>query len=189
MKKSEFMHMIKAIVAEEVRRQLPGIIKEAVTKQTQQKPAKVKPKKERSLEEIFESELQKVTLGTDEDPIPEAKPNSNRGIYNDKFEQDDLNQKAQTQKLPEHVRKLLDPASNPMAHLYEGINLNDVSRMDKPQSVASSVVEIPQQLTNKWSNIMSKLNNSNNGPMKKSPEAEMRELEMKRKMLEIKVGG
>ena len=167
--------MLRAIVAEEIRKQLPNVLsemylKKIVTENTSKVQNSQVPKK-KTFEDIFEAELEKnnkVSFGEDDDEIPEPQEPSNRGIYNDKFENTNPT-----------LKKLLDP-SNPFAAIYEGT----IRSQQQEQAVEVQHNKPQQEQVKKWSHIMNAL--SNNSKMDKSPEARMRELEMQRKALDEK---
>jgi hypothetical protein len=104
MKKTDLVAMIRTIVAEEVRKQLPHIVAEMYFRNGSQ------PLREKTLEDTFEDELTR-----NRESVPRPMNNSDEGIY------DDSGPFGRKNEGSTRVASLLLSNQNPMAELYETI--------------------------------------------------------------------
>jgi len=166
MKKPDLMEMIRAVVAEEVRKQLPGVVSEMylrklVSEQTQPQPEQ----RQKSFEEVFEDEMQS---------IPEPLNNSNDGIYH----------KGPIQRKSEAVSSRLMSDDNPMAMMYEGVS----PIAPEGETSMAPTTNIPLQAIPGMQNNFSKfLKPAATGPMQNTPSAEERRLNEMRSKLDAVV--
>jgi len=177
MKTKELVEMIRVIVAEEVRKQLPNVVSEMYLKRLiedsgpkykVEKQVTAQPKK--SFSEIFEDEINSLR----NEETPEPLDNEDDGIY----QQSSVIHK-------ESVRDRLTSPDNPFAAMYEGVVPNE-QKAQSPKGIDPNVFGDPKQ----YGKFFKKMNEvaGPKGPMAQTDDAKMRELELRRRQLdEIKV--
>jgi len=173
MKKSELVSIIRTIVAEEVRKQLPGIVTEMylrkiVTEQSGGSSFTPRQKK-MSLEDTFEQEMQRKR----DEHVPESMDNSDEGIY----------AKGPIGRKNEAARSALLSPDNPFAAMYE----DTVRRQNEEDSreVGAPIVGDFSTMNEIYKRM--KESSSSNRPMQQTAEAQLRDLEMRRAALDAKV--
>lgn len=159
MKKSQFEKIVRSIVAEELKKILPQVVSEMYLRKL-----------------VNESGMRSSASGWDsnsleddqdyeyEDNVPHAMRNDDMGIYQDS-------------SLIKKENKLLSD-DNPMAVMYKDIAAKS---MQENKAQKKSLSNFDFRTINE---INKKLNNTQAGYMKKSPEAEMRRIEEMRKLLD-----
>jgi len=159
MKKTDVVEMIRAIVAEEVRKQLPGVVSEMYLRKLVSEAAQP-PRRELSFEEAYEEEMQSV---------PQPLRNSDEGIY----------QKGPITRKNEVVSRLMSQ-DNPMSHLYEGVSPID------PNTPAGNVPQtnIPLNAIPGMQNFSKFMKPNTSGPMPNTPSSEERRLAAMRSKLD-----
>lgn len=189
MKASQLVEMIRKIVAEEVKKQLPGIVSEMYLKKIvsetvahQPEPFFVEHKPETrplSLEQAFEIEMAKLR----DESIPEPLDNDDEGIY----------QQGTITRKNESVRNKL-MVEGPYAAMFEGV----VPTNQRAAQAVTSVPIIPPTEVDtsgrkviadpsKYGEIFRRSQgHSPKSSMKQTPEAEMRRIQQMREMLDAK---
>lgn len=181
MKKSQLTEMIRAIVAEEVRKQLPNVVSEMYLKKLVSEASIP----ETSWEDSFDAELQRRS-----EFIPEPMMNSDEGAYQRGGRIKRKNE-SQKQKNESIAGKLLS-RENEMSYLYEGlspIRNQESGQMDTP-NVAAPVTDVPLDALGLKPGMFKGTDfnkPSSNAPMRQSAEAEQRRIENLRASLDIKV--
>lgn len=114
--------MISAVVAEELRKQLPGVVESVLTERYLRKVVAEATSRRHAAE---------AAAPTYEDDVPEPEENDNDGIYHE-----DSPMLRLRQPTNEARPALLDPTRNPFASLFEGVRPiptgNDVQGTDVP---------------------------------------------------------
>ena len=163
--------MIRVIVAEEVRRQLPNVVSEMYLKKLVSEAATP----ETSWEDSFDAELQRRS-----ETIPSMMPNSDEGVYQ---------KGGPIRRKNEAITSKLLGADNDMSYLYEGLApiANQAPGSAAP-GMAVPATDIPlEALGIKPGMYSGKLNKPpSNAPMKQSAASEERRLEMLRASLDVK---
>lgn len=184
--------VVREVVRDEVRKALPQMIakhlsevyiKKALAEslQVEEAPSRVtsKPQGHRTQARL-PSNLREIIAGTDpdEEVTPEALPNDTMGIY------EPANPLI---KKNEAVVKLLS-RNNPMANIYEGLQPIDAEE-STPSIPLNKVAAATGMDFSKMNALVDGLERSATGkkPMALSEDAQMKELERKRRMLEIPV--
>ena len=183
MKKTDLVGMIRTLVVEEVRKQLPRVVSEmyikgivleaigsAAVKQPQQK-----------FEDVFEREL---SFARDEH-VPEPMENSDEGIYQD----------GPITRKNESVRATLLARENPLlgemfkgvvpVHMREGAGKPVVPMFGPAEMNPDGGVEMGDPA--KYGEIFRKLSGNSSTPMQQTPDAQMRALEEQRRRLDERV--
>jgi len=164
----ELFEVIRQVVRDEISKSVPEMIsrhlseeyiKKALTEKLSERQPERKQKTNSSL-----AELLTVNSNVDEDEIPAPKKNVDRGIYNDN-----------NMSKNENVRKLQQSLG---ANIFEGVKL---------PGEESEMPDVPvEDLTPDFSRMNRLLEaTSSKGPMQLSGESRMRELEMKRRALDV----
>lgn len=196
---TQLMKLVREVVQDEMKKQLPNLVKEVlaeqylrtvamnelVSSQNKKKIAEKAPSKKqtRSLAAVMQLDRE------EQDPVPEPEnpiADDHAGIYHE------ANPMVQTQ----HENKLLDRSNNPMAFIYENvkpINNNDMGAMSAPVGPgALPDVPAPEKLAAAGFDFerMRKLSRSleqkaGESKMMQTPNMKMRELEERRKALEV----
>lgn len=175
MKKVDLVEMIKVIVADEVRKQLPNVVSEMYLKRLiedsgNSKRVNGEVKSSRTFAQIFEDEINSLK----DEQIPEPMENSDEGIY----------QQSQAIHNESKRSKLLSP-DNPLAAMYEGVKPIDQST-GVQKSIDTNIFGNPKQ----YGEFFKKMNEVAKpaAPMQQTDNTKMRELEQRRKALdELKV--
>lgn len=173
----DLFEAIRAVVRDEVKKSLPGMVREHLSETYIRKMvAESSVQKKKNGKSI--AELLTVTDSEDKnEKIPEPLENSDKGIYNDDM----------TQKYEESISKLKKDLG-PMSFVFENVKIPD----------ESAVVEtIPADAMDKVGFDFSRMNevlnraSSNNEQMKQNDDAKldakMKEIERRRKLLEVPV--
>lgn len=165
----ELFEVVRQVVREEVKKVLPEMVQRVLAENYVRRMVS-----EASRGKTV-SEIMVLDGPADENEIPEPQLNTDKGIYNPD---------SPAIKKNESVSKLM-AKNNPMAFLYEDVKLNT----DSP------VPDVPLNAINPDFGRMAELleatnrSASNKREMSVSAESKMRELEMRRKALDVPVGG
>lgn len=176
MKKSQLVEMIRKIVAEEVRAQLPNVVSEMYLKKLVSEQATP----ETSWEDSFDAELQRRT-----ETVPTMMQNTDDGIYQ---------KGGPIRRKNEAVRNKLLGGDNDMSFLYEGTKPIAAqapgAAAQAPGAAAQApVTDIPLEalgLKPKMYNASHFSKPSSQAPMKQSAASEERRLEQLRASLDVK---
>ena len=183
MTKKELREMLKSIVAEEIKIQLPAIMERVITEnylknmisgkvieEKSYSPQKqIKPKRNGS-PSLFE------ILANDEEPeeyneVPEPENNDDLGVYQGR---PSVRERELTKE-----NKFLNPETNPLAFIYEGIE-------QKQRQQSSSVVDVPVEVFGLEKNNMMELAGIKKDKPKVNQKDLEKELQMKEQLLEFK---
>lgn len=175
----ELKAAIRSIVAEEIKKALPGMIREQLTENYLRK----------MMRESREDESGPLQFDAGRDQsVPSPKRQDNSGIYDEKYsddveEQDDL---ALESRRRNKMNTSLLSKNNPMAFLYEG-----VKPIDQEAPIVGGGPEIDAMENagfdfNRMANLAQKLT-APRGSIQMTPEAKMRELKAKRDALDVPV--
>lgn len=169
MKKSQLVEMIRKIVAEEVRAQLPNVVSEMYLKKLVSEQATP----ETSWEDSFDAELQRRT-----ETVPTMMQNTDDGIYQ---------KGGPIRRKNEAVRNKLLGGDNDMSFLYEGTK--PIAAQAPGAAAQAPVTDIPLEalgLKPKMYNASHFSKPSSQAPMKQSAASEERRLEQLRASLDVK---
>lgn len=187
MTKKELREMLKIIVAEEIKIQLPAIMERVITENYLKNMVSGKIVKEKSYSSVSQnvSKSQKQikrngspslfeVLTTDEEPeeyneVPQPEKNDDLGIYQGR---PSIKEKELAKE-----NKFLDPETNPLAFLYEGMN---------PEQQQTSVIDAPIEAFGLEKNNMMELAGIKKDKPKVSQKDLEKELQMKEQLLELK---
>lgn len=182
---NELFEVVRQVVREEVKKVLPGMvakhlseayIRKAIAESTQvEEPRRAQPRRQAAPSRL-PTNLREIIAGTDPDDevTPEALPNDTHGIY------EPANPLVKKSQNNEAIAKLLN-RDNPMASIYEGISPIDQD--------AAPVERLPEMDFSKMNALMDGMERvaKKGSPSQLSEDAQLKELERKRKMLEIPV--
>lgn len=187
-KGNELFEAIRAVVRDEIKKALPAIVKEHLTETYLRKmviESNIRSQKKKSPKTV--SELMTIS-DADENAqnIPEPLENSDMGIYSkdfltSKYEDDDEEEQPQKRVENEGIRKL-KKEMGPMSFVFENVKVAEDVTESAPQPDVMEKVGFDFSRMNE---VLSRT--SGGGQMKSTPEAKMRELEAKRKALEVPV--
>jgi hypothetical protein len=170
MKASELGRMIRNIVREEVELLLPKAVEKHLTEAYLKRlvsESAVRPQRARA-----NSVMELMDREEEGDEIPSPKENTDQGIYNP--ESPLLQKKAQS----EAVRNLLGKG-NPLAFVYEGVKLPTDGMPVSPQLPDADFGEINRRVA--------LMESSDHKPIDAGYDAKMRELEARRRALDVPV--
>ena len=174
MKRTHLENMIRKVVAEEVRKQLPNVVSEMYLKKLVSEASV----RETHWEDTFDAELQRRT-----EEIPEMMHNSDEGIYQRGGPIKRKNEEVRQQN-EQVVSKLLSPG-NSMAHLYESVEPIGRQSASAPGMPAPQT-DVPLEALGIKRYNLADYNVTNSGPMQQTDEAEERRLELHRASLDRK---
>lgn len=163
MKKEQFIKMIRKVVSEEVRKQLPDVLSEMYIKNivAEQVVPNKRVVKEQSFDNIFNDKFEEKHGSYIDDG----------GNYNIRY--------SESKKIKPKVESPLLNKSNPMSFLYEDVN---------PVEDTVDKVDIDGVNFDRMSNLVEAMEQKNSGPIPHSFESKMRDIERHRQSLEKKVG-
>jgi len=171
MKKSQLVEMIRAIVADEVKKQLPNVMSEMYIKKLMSESPIHKPKK--TFEDTYQHELSRIQ----DDYVPGEMANHDEGIY----------QQGPIGRKNESITNKLLNKDNPLAMMYE--NVVPIDQVEVTNSSAPVLNEIQAQSMSdprEWGKMFESMvgESETSKPMQKSSTAIERDLEMRRKALD-----
>lgn len=164
MKQNEFLKLLKAVVKEEVQKQLPKVVTEVYLK-------KIVNESIRTTDSVVENDIEDY----DENEVPKMMKNTNKGIYNSsgtfKRKNEVVNRIINSD--------LLDEKKNPFAEIYKDIQVEE-------QAQAANSVQLGSFDFERIAQLNEAVNSSQTAPtpIKQTSSAIEREIEMRRKRLE-----
>lgn len=172
MKKQQFVNMIRKLVAEEVKKQLPNILSEMYVKKLVSEGVEPvsKPNRKVSFEEMFSEKMEEKQQSVENYSPPR------KNVY------EYYNVDTKPQPKPQHPALADD---NPMRHLYE-----DVGPVEEPYSNPMMDQMMNQRFDfGRMNEITRATENRTSGPIPQTNDAQMRELQRRRDELDkMKVG-
>jgi hypothetical protein len=164
---NDLFKVMRQVIREELKKSLPEMIRQQLAENYVKKIVSetVHSNKTKSMREIITADDH-----IDEDEVPRPQLNTDRGIYNNNSE---------LAKKNEGTSKLISK-SNPMSFIYENVNMSGED---------SEVNSIPLSAFNQnfehMNNILEATKDNNKREISQSDESKMRELEARRKALEV----
>jgi len=179
----ELFEVVRAVVREEVQKVLPQMVREHLTETYIRKMVLEAAVKNPAAKKASLAELLAPTSVVDEDEIPHPQQNSDLGIYNPaNLTNPETNRKKnESRAVPPGVAKLAKDLG-PMAWVLEGV---------KVPGEEGATPDVPVEKINPDFERMARLveatdkASSSRKIMDVSPESKMRELEMRRKALDV----
>jgi len=169
----ELSAAIRSIVREELKRALPGLIREHLTENYIRKMMK------ESRED--ESGPLQFDQGRDQN-VPLPKKRDDAGIYDEQYSDDLDNDKLAAEATKRNaMNSALLSRSNPLSFIYEDVK--QVSQVE--EGVSTQLLESAGLDFKKMARLAGAL--EKNGPMPTTDDAKLRELERRRKALEVPV--
>lgn len=181
----ELFEVMRAVVREEVKKVLPQMVREHLTETYIRKmvlETALKGGKKAGLAELLAPVSQ-----VDEDEIPSPMVNTDLGIYNPaNLTNPELNRKKNESRRPVHegVQKLRNTLG-PIAFVLDDVQ---VPRDEKEEAQGPGIQFNEEKIApefERMNKLLEKMESSSKKPMQESAEAKMRELEMKRKALDV----
>lgn len=179
----ELFEVIRQVVRDEMKKALPEMVKRHLTEAYIQKMISetVAPPPSKS---VKLAELLAPQVDVDEDQVPEPQLNTDHGIYNsNRLLKPELKKESANPKVGELKKKL-----GSLAFVLEGVKLPEDEKNDP--GIPLPVEEMQDDFA-RMGAVLEATNSraANQREMPTSMEAKMRELEMKRKALEVPVKG
>lgn len=169
----ELSAAIRSIVREELKRALPGLIREHLSENYLRKMMK------ESRED--ESGPLQFDQGRDQN-VPSPKKRDDSGIYDEQYSDDLDNDKLAAEATKRNaMNSALLSRSNPLSSIYE-----DIKSPHQSEGVSTQLLESTGLDFKKMARLAGVLENKN-GPMQTTDDAKLRELERRRKALEVPV--
>jgi len=177
-KANDLFEVVRQVVRDELKKALPEMIQRHLTEGYLKKMVAetVKTNKKNV------SELLTVVDNTDEEAIPEPQQNSDKGIYNNS--DDMLKKESVASRIMSKKKNPLLSSENPLSFVYENV------KIPGEDEVAPSVpLDNIMPDFSKMNSILEATGTTSRKPMQQSPEAKMRELEQRRKALDVPIQG
>ena len=176
-KANDLFEVVRQVVRDELKKALPEMIQRTLTEGYLKKMVAETVRTNKKTV----TELLTTVDNTDEEAIPEPQQNSDKGIYNNS---DDMLKKESVASRIMSKKNPLLSSENPLSFVYENV------KIPGEEEVAPSVpLDNIMPDFSKMNSILEATGTTSRKPMQQSPEAKMRELEQRRKALDVPVQG